>query len=81
MVQSKQRARELFWWPKMDAEVERVLKSCEVYATLDKTARARSTQIQPVPLPEAALDKIGRFHERHALSYHDINDLGVCNSV
>ena len=58
MMRSKQRARELLWWPKMDGEVERALKSCEVCAALDKMSRACSTLLQPVPLPEAAWDKV-----------------------
>ena len=59
MVRSKLRARELFWWPKMDGEVERAMKSCEVCAALDKMASAFSTPLQPVLLPESAWDKVG----------------------
>ena len=59
MVRSKLRARELFWWPKMDGEVERAMKSCEVCAALDKMASAFSTPLQPVLLPESSWDKVG----------------------
>lgn len=59
IVRSKQRARDLYWWPRMDAEVEDAVKNCEVCSALDKTARTRSTPLQPVPLPAAAWDKVG----------------------
>ena len=59
IVRSKQRARDLYWWPKMDAEVEETVKNCEVCSANDKTVRARSTPLQPVSLPAAAWDKIG----------------------
>ena len=59
IVRSKQRARDVNWWPKMDADIEEAVRSCEVCAESDKTARTRSTPLQPVPLPEAAWDKVG----------------------
>ena len=57
MMRSKQRPRELLWWPKMEEEC--AVKSCEVCTALDKMARACSSPLQPVPLPEAAWDNVG----------------------
>ncbi|XP_037086818.1 uncharacterized protein K02A2.6-like [Pollicipes pollicipes] len=59
IVRPKQRARDLYWWPKMDAEIEDAVTNCEVCAALDKSANTRSTPLQPVPLPETAWDKVG----------------------
>ena len=59
IVRSKQRARDIYWWPKMDVDIEKVVRSCQVCADLDKSARTRSTPLHPVPPPETAWEKVG----------------------
>ena len=59
IVRTKQRLRALFWWPGMDAEVEAAIRDCPVCAASDKTAKTHRTPLIPVPLPDAAWDKIG----------------------
>lgn len=67
MVRTKQRHRELYWWPGMDSDVEVAIKSCTTSSQHDKTAITRTAPLQPVPLPNAAWEKlamdiVGPFH-------------------
>ena len=59
IVRTKQRARDIYWWPKMDTDIEEAVKSCGVCADVDKSARTRSAPLHPVPLPGAAWEKVG----------------------
>ena len=59
MVRSKQRIRQHFWWPGLDAEVEEMVRSCEVCSTSDKTAAPRKSPLHPVPLPDGPWEKVG----------------------
>jgi len=59
MVRTKQRMRELYWWPGMDAAVEDHVKLCEACATADRTATPRNVPLTPVPLPETCWSKLG----------------------
>lgn len=58
MVRTKQRLRELYWWPGMDADVEVAIKSCTTCSQHDKTTITRAAPLQPVPLPNAAWEKL-----------------------
>ncbi|XP_043211322.1 uncharacterized protein K02A2.6-like [Amphibalanus amphitrite] len=59
IVRSKQRARDIYWWPKMDTDIEEAVRNCDVCADVDKSARTRSAPLHPVPLPGAAWEKVG----------------------
>lgn len=66
VVRTKQRLRELYWWPKMDAEVLSAIRSCQLCQLNDKTAKPRPAPLQPVPLPDGpwqkvAMDIVGPF--------------------
>lgn len=39
IVRTKQRLRQLYWWPSMDSHVERVLRACQVCLPADKPAK------------------------------------------
>ena len=59
MVRSKQRIRQLFWWPGQDSDVEKTVKECEVCAMFGKMARTRKAPLHPVQLPEGPWKKVG----------------------
>uniref|UniRef100_A0A3B3T9U7 Gypsy retrotransposon integrase-like protein 1 n=1 Tax=Paramormyrops kingsleyae TaxID=1676925 RepID=A0A3B3T9U7_9TELE len=68
MVRTKQRLRELYWWPGMDCQVEEAIKSCITCGQHDKTAVTHAAPLMPVPTPSAAWDKVaidivGPFHD------------------
>ena len=58
IVRTKQRLRELYWWPGMDAAVETAIKSCVTCTQHDKTAIVRASPLNPVSLPNAAWEKL-----------------------
>ena len=59
MVRTKQRIRQHFWWPGLDAAVEELVKNCDVCASSDKTAGPRKAPLHPVPLPDGPWEKVG----------------------
>ena len=59
IVRTKQRLREIFWWPGMDKAVEDEVRSCTVCDTVDKSAKPRHLVLQPVPFPERPWAKLG----------------------
>ena len=59
MVRTKQRLRELFWWPGMDTDVESVVRQCDACSAADKTAKMHMTPLNPVPLPQSPWSKVG----------------------
>ncbi|KAJ8336764.1 hypothetical protein SKAU_G00379840 [Synaphobranchus kaupii] len=66
VVRTKQRLCELYWWPKMDAQVLGAVRACHLCQSNDKTANPRPGPLQPVPLPEGpwqkvAMDIVGPF--------------------
>ncbi|XP_043231405.1 uncharacterized protein K02A2.6-like isoform X5 [Amphibalanus amphitrite] len=58
-VRTKQRLRELFWWPGMDANVECLVRQCAACATADKTVKVNVPPLNPVPLPQTPWSKVG----------------------
>ncbi len=67
IVRTKQRLRDLYWWPGLDSDVETAIKSSTTCIKHDKTAITRAAPLQPIPLPTAAWDKlavdiVGPFH-------------------
>ncbi|XP_042071499.1 uncharacterized protein K02A2.6-like [Haplochromis burtoni] len=66
IVRTKQRLRELYWWPCMDTQVHAILSSCSVCQLCDKTAKTAPTPLQPVQFPDGpfqhvAVDIVGPF--------------------
>ena len=59
IVQTKQRLRELYWWPGMDRDVEDLVKSCVACQECDKSAYTRPGPLQPIPLPLNSWKKVG----------------------
>ncbi|XP_033124167.1 uncharacterized protein K02A2.6-like [Anneissia japonica] len=58
IVRTKQRLRELYWWPAMDRMVEEIIRNCSVCQASDKTAYVRTPPLQPVTLPESPWKKL-----------------------
>src|SRR4029434_3448022 len=58
IVRTKQRLRELYWWPKMDCHIETMIKNCTTCRQNDKSTVTHDAQLQPVPLPSAAWEKV-----------------------
>ena len=59
IVKTKQRVRDLYWWPGIHREVEELVKTCEVCSAADKSARPRCAPMQPVPFPAEPWSKLG----------------------
>ena len=58
IVRTKQRLRDLYWWPGMDAHVESAIKACITCQQHDKTAVTHASPLQPVPYHNAAWEKL-----------------------
>uniref|UniRef100_A0A5S6QCG5 RNA-directed DNA polymerase n=1 Tax=Trichuris muris TaxID=70415 RepID=A0A5S6QCG5_TRIMR len=81
IVRTKARLRQLFWWPGLDREVEMFVRNCTICQTLDKTAVQYRTPLTPVPLQNAAWEKVAidivgplhnsRYGERFAITLID----------
>uniref|UniRef100_A0A3B3RYT1 Gypsy retrotransposon integrase-like protein 1 n=1 Tax=Paramormyrops kingsleyae TaxID=1676925 RepID=A0A3B3RYT1_9TELE len=66
IVRTKQRLRDIYWWPKMDINVMDKIAACQLCLSLDKTTKVSQVPLQPVPLPSApweklAIDIVGPF--------------------
>lgn len=59
IVKTQARLRELYWWPRMNAEVRSAVCACKICNTSDKSAKTSPTPLQPVPLPERPWSKVG----------------------
>lgn len=59
IVRTKQRLRDLYWWPKMDSQVQAAIASCVPCQSNDKTACTRPAPLQPVPMPDGPWRKLG----------------------
>ncbi|KAK7889395.1 hypothetical protein WMY93_024955 [Mugilogobius chulae] len=59
IVRTKQRLRDLYWWPGIDAQVHAAISSCVLCQSNDKTARTRPAPLHPVPLPDGPWRKLG----------------------
>nr|XP_055067975.1 uncharacterized protein K02A2.6-like [Misgurnus anguillicaudatus] len=81
IVRTKQRLRDLYWWPRMDESVTCFISSCQLCQVSDKTAKLNSAPLQPVPFPaepwrKVAMDVVGPFESatwdcRYALTLID----------
>ncbi|KAJ8333804.1 hypothetical protein SKAU_G00411230 [Synaphobranchus kaupii] len=52
VVRTKQRLRDLYWWPHLDALVLSTIASCQPCQLNDKKATPHAAPLQPVPLPD-----------------------------
>ncbi len=59
IVRTKQRLRELYWWPKMDLQVQSTIATCVTCQLHDKTARTTHAPLTPVQYPEGPWQKLG----------------------
>ena len=58
VVRTKQRLRERFWWPRLDKEVEDLLKNCDVCSQHDAHVRREKPPLQPIPLPDGPWQRL-----------------------
>ncbi len=58
MTRTKQRIRELYWWPKLNATVEESIKDCIACQSSDKSAKPVQAPIQPVEYPAYPMGKV-----------------------
>ena len=58
IVRTKQCLRELYWWPKMDSQIETVIRNCSTCRQNDKSTVTHDAPLQPVPSPAAAWEKV-----------------------
>ncbi len=58
IVRTKQRLREVAWWPGIDEEVEDFVQSCTACRLSDKSGQTFSMPLQPVQFPDAAWKKL-----------------------
>ncbi len=58
VVRTKQRLREVAWWPGIDEEVEDFVQSCTACKLSDKSGQTFSMPLQPVQFPDAAWKKL-----------------------
>ncbi|KAI2642379.1 Retrovirus-related Pol polyprotein from transposon opus [Labeo rohita] len=68
LVRTKQRLRELYWWPRMDDLVHTVLSACMTCQASDKSAKTFPAPMQPVEFPKGpfehvAIDIVGPFEK------------------
>ncbi|RXN35648.1 Integrase core domain [Labeo rohita] len=68
LVRTKQRLRELYWWPRMDDLVHTVLSACMTCQASDKSAKTFPAPMQPVEFPKGpfqhvAIDTVGPFEK------------------
>ncbi|KAI7797754.1 hypothetical protein IRJ41_019638, partial [Triplophysa rosa] len=66
LVWTKQRLRELYWWPRMDDLVHTILRACVTCQASDKSAKMVTAPMQPVEYPKGpfqhvAIDIVGPF--------------------
>lgn len=58
MVRTKQRLRQIYWWPSMDTMVETAIKGCSICANSDRTVKSAVAPVTPIPWPTQAWEKV-----------------------
>ena len=58
MCRTKQRLRQIYWWPAMDREVEEQIRECSICANSDRTARPVTAPAASTPWPERPWEKL-----------------------
>ena len=59
IVRTKQRLRDLYWWPGMDTSVQESIRACVTCQMNDKSTKTHPAPLQPVPLPDGPWRKVG----------------------
>ncbi|XP_064482545.1 uncharacterized protein K02A2.6-like [Ornithodoros turicata] len=59
IVRTKQRLRDLYWWPGNDAQVEKMVHDCSICQSADKSAKVASAPLHPVVFPATPWSKMG----------------------
>lgn len=59
IVRTKQRLRELYWWPRMDSQVQSTVATCVTCQLNDKSARTTHAPLIPVDYPVGPWQKLG----------------------
>jgi hypothetical protein len=59
IVRTKQRLRQLFWWPNMDNDVNIAIKHCTICNRSDKSCYTRKGPMISVPFPAKPWQKLG----------------------
>nr|XP_055032791.1 uncharacterized protein K02A2.6-like [Misgurnus anguillicaudatus] len=59
VVRTKQRLRDLYWWPGMDMLVQDSISACVTCQMNDKSAKTHAAPLQPVSLPDGPWQKVG----------------------
>ncbi len=57
MVRTKQRLRELYWWPQMEKHVQAMIASCVLCQYNDKTANTAPAPLTPAGRPDGPWEK------------------------
>ncbi len=60
IVRTKQRLRDLYWWPGMDHSAQSAITSCQLCQAHEKSAKTHTPPLQPVPLQAAPWQKVGQ---------------------
>lgn len=59
VVRTKQRLRDLYWWPQMDSQVQSAIATCIPCQSNDKSAVTHPAPLQPVQFPDGPWKKLG----------------------
>ncbi|XP_003740380.1 uncharacterized protein K02A2.6-like [Galendromus occidentalis] len=58
IVRTKQRLRQIYWWPGMDSDTELAIKNCGICSSSERTATARTAPIVTTPWPSSAWERL-----------------------
>ncbi|XP_033098556.1 uncharacterized protein K02A2.6-like [Anneissia japonica] len=58
-MRTKKRLRQLYWWPRMDIQVENIIKHCKVCIEHNKTVRVSKASMTPIEYPSGPWEKLG----------------------
>ena len=58
MTLVKRRLRQHYWWPRLDKQVEHLVRDCHVCASSDKPYRTYQAPMTPTPPPEGPWQKV-----------------------
>lgn len=59
IVRTKQRLRDLYWWPCMDSQVQTCISACAPCQSNDKTALTHPAPLQPISVTDGPWKKLG----------------------
>ena len=59
IVRTISRAREHYWWPRLNGDVKALVTNCAACAKSDKSAKVEKAPVVPVQLPDGPWEKLG----------------------